>query len=678
MPRVEAGDGGAIVLNYLDEKNAVSRESYDLVVLSVGLEPSESLGRLAAAVGAPLGEEGFLAADGYDAQSSPRKGIFVCGAAGEPKDIPESVGQASAAAARAGALLASAKGSLAAERACPAERDISEEEARVGVFICRCGINIGGVVDVPSVADYARALPGVAYAEENLYTCSQDTQQRLKEVILRERLNRILVASCTPRTHEQLFQDTLREAGLNPFLFEFVGIREQCSWVHMHDPREATEKAKKLVAMGVARARQLEPVTLSSFPVNPAALVIGGGAAGMTAALSLAEQGFQTHLIEKEEELGGNARRILFDLDGRDPRSFLSGLMKSVEAHPLISVHKNTVPIRIGGYVGNFTTALRGENGLESEVVHGAIVVATGAEEYQPSEYLYGVSKNVLTQKELEERLGKGGAFERVAMIQCVGSRDAEHPYCSRVCCLTAVKNALKIKELNPRAEVYILYRDMRTYGFSEVHYQRAREAGVVFLRYEEERKPEVREKDGKIRIGFYNYLLERDVELEVSTLVLSAGIVMNKGASDLSKMLKVPLNADRMFLEAHAKLRPLDFSSDGIYLCGLAHGPKTLRESVSQGLGAAARAATLLSRKEIQARARPARLRERSCSGCGLCVEICPFDAREIDAETGKAKVIEVLCQGCGACLVACPNAASRQEGFEKGQILAMIDAAT
>jgi heterodisulfide reductase subunit A-like polyferredoxin len=677
MPRVEAGSGGSVVLNFLDEKNAVAREAYDLVVLSVGLEPAESLPGLASVLGAPLGEEGFLGTEGYDAQSSPRKGVFVCGAAGEPKDIPESVGQASAAAARAAELLASAKGSLTISKEYPVPREIADEEPRVGVFICRCGINIGGVVDVPSVAAYAKTLPGVAYAEENLYTCSQDTQQRLKEVILREKLNRVLVASCTPRTHEVLFQDTLREAGLNPYLFEFVGIREQCSWVHMHKPLEATEKAKRLVAMGVSRARQLVPVTLSSFPVNPSALVIGGGAAGMTAALSLAGQGFQTHLIEKEKELGGNARRIRFDLDGRDPQAFLAGLQKAVETHPKIVLHRGSVPVRVGGYVGNFTTTVRG-GGEETEIAHGAIVVATGAEEYKPGEYLYGRSKNVLTQKELEERLGKGEAFERVAMIQCVGSRDTEHPYCSRVCCLTAVKNALKIKEMNPRAEIYILYRDLRTYGFSEVYYQRAREAGVVFLRYEEERKPSVREKGGKIRVAFHNYLLERDVELEVSTLVLSAGIVMPESVSDLSRMLKVPLSADRMFLEAHAKLRPLDFSSDGIYLCGLAHGPKSLKESVSQGLGAAARAATLLSRQEIQARSRPARLQERACSGCGLCVEICPFDARELDAETGKAKVIEVLCQGCGACLVACPNASSRQEGFEKSQLLAMIDAAT
>ncbi|MCX6348589.1 MAG: FAD-dependent oxidoreductase, partial [Candidatus Aureabacteria bacterium] len=659
-------------------KNAVTKEPYDLVVLSVGLEPPPSLRDLAGALGVPLGEEGFVGTEGYDAQSAQRAGIFVCGAAGEPKDIPESVAQASAAAAKAAELLSSAKGSLTSPKIYPAEREIGEEEPRVGVFICRCGINIGGVVDVPAVVEYAKTLPSVAYAEENLYTCSQDTQQRLKEVILREKLNRILVASCTPRTHEVLFQDTLKEAGLNPFLFEFVGIREQCSWVHMRQTLEAGEKAKDLVAMGVARARRLQPVSLASFPVVKEALVIGGGAAGMTAALSLAEQGFKTHLVEKEKELGGNARRIRFDLDGRDPQAFLEGLITAVEKHPKIVVHRGTVPVKVGGYIGNFSTTLRGPGGKEIEVAHGAIVVATGAEEYQPREYLYGVSKNVVTQKELEERLGKGEAFDKVAMIQCVGSRDTERPYCSRVCCLTAVKNALKIKETNPRAEVYILYRDMRTYGFSEVHYQEAREAGVVFLRYEEDRKPEVREKDGKIRVKFYNYLLEREVELEASTLVLSAGIVMPPDVSDLSQMLKVPLTADRMFLEAHAKLRPLDFSSDGIYLCGLAHGPKTLRESVSQGLGAAARAATLLSRSEIQARARPASLKERTCSGCGLCVEICPFDARELDAETGKAKVIEVLCQGCGACLVACPNASSRQEGFEKAQVLAMIDEAT
>ena len=676
MPMAEEVEpGGDIVLSYLDENNDVMKENYDMVILSVGLEPPEGLGELAANLGITLGEEGFIQTVDYDSQATIREGIYVCGAASEPKDIPETVAQASAASARAAELLAPARGSLVQPKSYPEERDISGEEPRVGVFVCHCGINIGGTVDVKAVTEHARSLPSVAYAEENLYTCSQDTQEKLKEVIEREKINRIVIASCTPRTHESLFQDTLREAGLNPYLFEFVGIREQCSWVHMKLPGEATEKAKQLVEMGVARAHQLQPVELSSFEVTPKALVIGGGPAGMSAALSLAEQGFRTYLVEKDEDLGGNLKRILFDLGGRDPKKLLAGLVERVDKNELIEVHVSSRISEIGGYVGNFKTTIRDREDRETEVEHGVIILATGAEEYKPDEYLYGKSENVLTQKELEERLDRGDELDNIVMIQCVGSRDDEHPYCSRVCCLNAVKNALKIKESNPRANIYILYRDIRTYGFSEVYYQQARDAGVVFIRYEEDRKPEVFEKDGKIGVRVFNHLLDREMELEAAHVVLSAGIVMPESTVDISRMLKVPLNADRMFLEAHAKLRPLDFSTDGVYLCGLAHGPKSLRESISQAMGAASRAATLLSQKTIKASARPVSLQERYCSGCGLCVEACPFDARELDPETGKARVIEVLCQGCGACMVACPNASTRQKGFEKAEIMAMID---
>ena len=678
MPMVEETEpGGDIVLSYLDERNNVAKETYDIAVLSVGLEPPESLRVLAANLGIPLGEEGFVGTVDYDSQATAREGIYVCGAATEPKDIPETVAQASAAAARAAELLAPARGSLVSPKTFPAERDIGGEEPRVGVFVCHCGINIGGVIDVKAVTDHARSLPSVAYAEENLYTCSQDTQEKLEEVIQREKINRIVIASCTPRTHEHLFQDTLREAGLNPYLFEFVGIREQCSWVHMKLPGEATEKAKQLVEMGVARAHQLQPVQLSSFEVTPKALVIGGGPGGMTAALSLAAQGFHTYLVEKEEELGGNLRRIRFDLGGRDPQRLLAELIERVGKDERIEVHKACTVAEIGGYVGNFKTSIRNSEGGVTEFEHGAVILATGAEEYKPTEYLYGKNERVITQKEFEERISQGGEFDNVVMIQCVGSRDDEHPYCSRVCCLNAVKNALKIKEKNPRATIYILFRDVRTYGFSEVFYQRARDAGVVFIRYEEDRKPEVFEKGGKIGVRVFNHIMGREMELEAEHLVLSAGIVMPESTADISKMLKVPLNADGMFLEAHAKLKPLDFSTDGIYLCGLAHGPKNLRETVSQALGAAARAATLLSQKTIKAVSRPVELHDRYCAGCGLCVEACPFDARELDPETGKARVIEVLCQGCGACVVACPNASTRQKGFEKAEIMAMIDSA-
>ena len=698
-------------VRYIDEQDRVREEIYDLVVLSTGLVSGAANPELSRVTGVELNRYGFLAGDTLVAERTSVPGIFVCGIGSAPRNIPESVTTASASAAYASALLKEERNVLVTEKIYPEELSLEPGESRVGVFVCHCGINIGSVVDVPAVAEYSSKLPGVVYAEANLYTCSQDTQEKIKQAVEERGINRVVVASCTPRTHEVLFQDTLREVGLNSFMFEFVGIREQCSWVHSKEKDRATEKAKELVAMGVSRTRLLSPFRRSSFPVLKKSLVIGGGVAGITAALTLADQGFETFLVEREKELGGNLKDLHYTLDGRDVQAFLGEQIERLEKHPLITVFTDSQVQDVSGYVGNYTTVIAGRSGNGSsvkatadrqEIEHGVIIVATGAREVETKEYLHGSCEAVITQKELEGRLAEGitllGAARaksrsgedadnqgarssqrytpaRVAMIQCVGSRDEARPYCSRVCCQTAMKNVLKIKEIDPAAQVAVFYRDVRTYGFSEEYYQKARELGVIFLRYEAEGKPEVRTGgEGALRIRYRNLLLNRQEELAADLLVLSTGMEPPADRS-IASILKLPLNRDGFLLEAHAKLRPLDFPTEGIYLCGAAHAPKTIPEAISQAAGAAARAVTLLSKDQIQSTGLTVQINERICAGCGVCVEVCPYEARVINLESGKAEIIEVLCQGCGACATACPNGATLQIGFTKTQVYHMLE---
>ncbi len=690
LPLVEeSANGDDLVLSYLDEAGKLQKQLYDVVVLSTALIPSKGARAFKDAAGLSLNAYDFLETHVFAGEATSREGIFVCGAASEPKDIPETVIQASAAASCASELIAEARGTLVEEKEYPPERDVSEEPPRIGVFVCHCGINISGVVNVAQVVKFSESLPGVVYAEHSLYTCSQDNQQRIKETINQHELNRVVIASCTPRTHEALFQDTIREAGLNPFLLEFISIREQCSWVHMTDRDRATQKAKDLVAMAVSKARLLRSLSRAAFSVRHEALVIGGGIAGMTSALSLAAQGFEVHLVEKEKELGGNLRNLHFTLSGDDPQDLLRRTIQQVEECDSIHAHLNTQVQELSGYMGNYKTALVSTNGQPhvTEIEHGAVIVATGAAEHETDEYLRGQSERVITQKELEAKLAdeseraKIASAQMVAMIQCVGSREEDRMYCSRVCCANAIKNALRIKELNPQTNVVIFYRDMRTYGFREQYYQEAREAGVIFVRYEPESKPRVVQADGQdqpLQVEAHDPVLGRDLRLNVDLLVLSTGIAPEAGNGDLAKTLKVPLDEDQFFLEAHIKLRPVDFSTDGIYLCGLAHSPKFVGEAISQARAAAGRAATLLARDTVQAKGRTAEIKERLCAGCGVCVSVCPYEAREIDPEKGIAQVIEVLCQGCGACAAACPNAATKQVGFAKEEIMAAVDSLT
>jgi len=654
-------------------------EEFEMVVLSVGLKPSTLAQQTAQRLGVDLNEYGFAAPPHFRPATTSRPGIYVAGAFAEPKDIPETVVEASCAAAQASSLLARGRGTLTRTREYPPERDVREEEPRVGVFICHCGINIGGVVDVPAVVEHAKMIPGVVYAERNLYTCSQDTQEKITATVREQGLNRVVVASCTPRTHEPLFQDTIRQAGLNPHLFELANIREQAAWVHRDEPETATEKAKSLVSMAVAKARRLRPLTRNSFELAQEALVIGGGLAGMTAALSIADQGYPVTLVEREGELGGHLRHVRIGFDDSDPQQLLQEMTTRLAEHPRITLLLETEVKQIGGYVGQYRTRLRSRSGEESEIAHGAVVVATGAQEKETDAYGYGRLADVVTQREFEEKLaGNGhGLPEKVVMIQCVGSRNEEHPYCSRICCSQALKNALALKQQAPQAQVAILYRDIRTYGFREHLYREARQAGVLFIQFDPERPPQVEAASGNLLVTVDAQPEDERLALNADQVVLSTGIAASPENEQLSQLLKLPLNEDGFFMEAHVKLRPVDFAADGVYLCGLAHSPRSLDETLAQAQAAAMRAVTLLSQKALMATPITATVNPRRCAACGICVEVCPYGARVLEPGMTHAEVVEVLCQGCGACVVACPNKASQQKGFEFGQIGSMIDAA-
>jgi heterodisulfide reductase subunit A len=647
----------------------------------VGFQASPGAIALAKKLGIQLNKYGFCYTDIFSPVETSRPGIFVTGAFQGPKDIPETVMQASGAGAKAASLLSPARNTLISEKTYPPEKEVAGEESRIGVFVCHCGINIGAVVDVPKVVEYVKTLPNVVYAEDNLYTCSQDTQERIKAMIKEHKLNRVVVASCSPRTHEPLFQETIREAGLNRYLFEMTNIRDQCSWVHRERPEEATQKAKDLAKMAIDKVRLVQPLKELTIPVIPKGLVIGGGMAGMTAALELAKQGFECFLIEKSDKLGGNVRKVYYALDGNNVPKFLEETIQKVEQNGLIHVYKNAQIKEVTGYIGNFKTTID-IKGEEEILEHGVIIVATGGREYQPSEYLYGRHEKVLTQLELEEKLAEGSTkaeeLSNVVMIQCVGSRTEERLYCSKVCCSQAVKNALKIKGINPSSNIYVLYKDMRTYGFKEEFYQKARNQGVIFLRYTDERKPEVTSDNDGIKVKTFDPVLGEDLLIRSDLLVLSAGIVPNEDNQALAKMLKVPLNEDGFFLEAHVKLRPVDFATDGIFVCGLAHSPKPIEESLSQALAAAGKAAIPLSKGFVTVEPIVSSVNEEKCIGCGLCESICPFSAIRLVFKNGvkKAETIPASCKGCGLCAASCPQEAITMGHFTNEELTAQIRA--
>jgi heterodisulfide reductase subunit A len=669
-----------LLVHFVEDENPKTEE-FDMVVLSTGMQPPRTVEALAKNLGIRLNKYRFCETETFSPMETSKPGIFVCGAFSAPKDIPESVAQASAAASKAMAIIASERGTQVASKEYPAERDVSKEEPRIGVFVCHCGINIGGVVNVPEVVRYARTLASVVYAEANLYTCSQDTQKLIREKIIQNKLNRVIVASCTPRTHEPLFKETVQEAGLNPYLFEMTNIRDQCSWVHMHEPKEATEKAKDLIRSIVAKTTLLKPLKKPVISVTQVGLVIGGGVSGMTAALELAKQGFEVHLVEKENELGGHLRTIYYMLGEKDdPKEKLNALVNSVMENERVHVYTEAEVVDVYGFVGNFKSKIRQKNGNEKEIEHGIVIVATGAVEYRPTEYFYDKDPRVLTQHELEEDLAKGEFnAKNVVMVQCIGARTRENPNCARICCGQAVKNALKIREVSPESEVYVLFKDIRSYGFKEDYYREAAMKGVVFINYDDERKPELTKEGNKLKMTFWEPVLKQQIEIEPDLVVLSAATVPNPENKHIAEMLKVPLSKDGFFLEAHMKLRPVDFATDGVFLCGMAHSPKYIEESIAQACAAAARATTILSKKTLEMEGIIANVDEDLCSGCRICEYLCPYGAVEMKDKDEKpiAHVIEALCKGCGACGTACPTKAITMGHFTTQEILAQVKAA-
>ncbi|MEE9151528.1 MAG: CoB--CoM heterodisulfide reductase iron-sulfur subunit A family protein [Thermoplasmata archaeon] len=661
-----------LILNIVDEKGELKGEKFDFVVLSNGIGKPKYAEKLAQALGIELNDYGFCNTSTFHPLNSTKPGVFVGGAFSEPKDIPDSVAQASGAAAKASALISSEGKRLPQIEDLPPEKDVVLEEPRIGVFVCHCGINIAGVVDVPSVVEYAKTLPNVVYADENLYSCSQDTQDIIKEKIKEHNLNRVVVSACSPRTHEPLFQKTVREAELNPYLFEMANIRDQCSWVHAKEPDRATQKSKDLVRMGVANARLLRPLHKSKIKVTQAGLIIGGGLSGMTAALELAAQGYEAYLVEKEPHLGGNLQNLFLTLEGENVQEHLKGVIPKIQNNKKIHVHTNSEITNVEGHIGNFNITInKGKEEINVNV--GTIIVATGGVEYKPKEYMYGKHDNIMTQQELEEKLAKGDiASEKVVMIQCVGSRNEERPYCSRVCCTHAVKNALSLKERSPNSEIYILFKDMRTYGFREGYYAEASHAGVKFIRYDDENKPKVdTTEDGKLRVVVKDPVLGEELTLQPDILVLSSAILPHTDNPKLSQMLKVPLSRDGFFLEAHMKLRPVDFATEGMFLCGLAHSPKFMNESISQAEGAVARACTVLSKEYLQVGGVISEVEAAKCVACLTCVRTCPYYVPKIN-EQGVAEINVAECQGCGICATECPVKAIQLRHYTDEQILA------
>ena len=676
-----------VTIRYSTPDDGVQEEEFDMVVLSVGLNPPADAEGLASKFGIELDAHGFCKTTPGNPMETTRPGVFISGAFKGPTDIPESVFTASAASSQSGQLLDFRRGKLTKERLYPPERDVAKEEPKVGVFVCHCGANIGRIVNVPSTVEYTKTLPNVVYAQEQLFSCAANCAKEITDLAKERGLNRVVVAACSPRTLEPLFRDTLREAGINQYFYDMANIREHCSWVHSKEKELATQKAKDIIRMSVARASLLEPLQEFDLPVNKSALVVGGGIAGMTCALSIADQGHEVHLVEKERNLGGTARKLHYTLEGMDVQAYLRDLIGKVSQHSLIHVYMEATITEATGYVGNFVTKVKSDRGI-TEIRHGATVIATGAEVYRPTEYLYGQDDRVLTHLELEERINQGDekviSASSLVMIQCVGCRNEDRNYCSRVCCSESVKNALKLKAINPAMDIYVLFRDMRTYGFSEDYYREAADKDVKFIRYEPQDKPQVEpgeSEEGRpvLKVTAPHYILGSKVEIDADIVTLAAAVIPSAGSKEISKTFTLPLGADGFFQEAHAKLKPVEFAAEGIYLCGMAHYPKHIPEAISQAYGAAGRVLTLLSHDTVVASGSVCEVVDKKCFGCGACISACTYGAIELrETKQGKKAVVNpVLCKGDGLCCVKCPTLAIQLKHFNDDELVAQIDAA-
>ncbi len=676
-----------VFIRYSTPDDGVKEEEFDMVVLSIGLNPPVGASEIAKKYGIELSDHGFCKVSEVNPMETNRPGIFVSGGFQGPVDIPESVFSASGAASQIGELLDYRRENLTKERIYPEERDVSKEEPRIGVFVCHCGANISGVVNISNTVEYCKTLPNVVHAQNQVFSCATNSAREITDMIKEKGLNRVVVAACSPRTLEPLFRDTLREAGINQYYYEMANIREHCSWVHSKEKEEATNKAHDIIRMSVARACHLEPLQEFDLPVDKRALVVGGGVAGMTTALSMANQGHEVHLVEKDKDLGGIARKIHYTLEGLDVQAYLRDLTQKVYKHPLIHVYTDAAITAAGGYIGNFVTMVKSDRGT-TEIKHGAAVIAIGADVYTPTEYLYGQDDRVVTHLELEEKIAardeKVLNAQSLVMIQCIGCRNEERNYCSRICCSESVKNALLLKEKNPKMDIYILFRDVRTYGLREDYYREAASKDVRFIRYEPEDAPRVEPgeaEDGRpvLKVTVTDYILGKKLELDADIVALAAAVIPSAATKEVAGLFKVTLSPDGFFKEAHVKLRPVEFATDGVYLCGLAHYPKFMQETINQSYGAAGRVLTLLSHDTVVASGSVCEVDEDKCISCGACITACNYGAIEfVETSHGrKARVNPVLCKGDGLCNTKCATAAISLKHFTDEELLSEIDAA-
>jgi heterodisulfide reductase subunit A len=672
---VKPEPNNGVKISYITDGGVTNEDYFDLAVLSHGLVITPETQSLSKNLNIETDHYNFAKTSTFTPVSLSRPGFYACGVYTGPKDIPTSVMEASAAAAAATSKLTPARSTLTKVINIPAPVDVNGEPPRVGVFVCRCGINIASVIDVEKVVEFAKTLPFVEYAAVTMFACSQDSQEKIVSLIKEFRLNRIVVSACSPRTHEPLFQETLAAAGLNKYLYEMANIRNHDSWVHAKNPVEATRKAMDMTEMAVAKAALLVPLKENVIDVDPTGLIIGGGVAGLNAALTLSSQGFKSVVVEKDSKLGGNANRIHTTPKGENVAKYLESLKAKIEEDPNITVVLDAQIDKVAGYVGNFESTLT--NG--ETIKHGITIVATGAKEHKPTEYLYGQDSKVITQLELDERIKANdpavAAANTFVFIQCVGSREPGRLYCSKVCCTHTAHAAVELKKEKPDARIFVLYRDIRTYALKEDIYKQARDLGVIFIRYTLEDKPQVTQNGQAVNITVFDPVSGRKLLITPDFTVLAAAIVSGR-ENDLAMKYKVPLDEDGWFFEAHQKLRPVDFATDGMFLAGLAHYPKPMEEVIAQAQAAAARAVTILTQPKMTVGGIVAEVNQAKCSGCGVCVSVCPFSAINLD-EKGKSVVNEAMCKGCGNCASSCRSDAPSLRGFTNAGLFAQIAAA-
>ena len=662
-----------------DDEHINVSEDFDMVVLSTGFQVSRDTQELAAKLGIDLNKHHFAKTDRFNPVATSKPGIYVCGMFESPKDIPETMVQASAAAFCASKDINIISETLEIMEEFPPERDVSQEPLRIGVFICDCGLNIGGVIDANDLADYAGTLPDVKISEMIGHGCSRESLTLIQNAITKENLNRVVIGGCSPRTHETKFQDTLRRAGLNKYLVEMANIRDQDTWVHFDRPDEATNKARELIRMAVTSVALSHPLKDNVLSMNKDVLVVGGGVSGMNAALSMADTGFKVYLVERSAELGGVANKIRKTIEGDDVQAYMTDLIERTTQHDRIEVLTNAFIVDHTGRPGLFKTGLQtAPQMFYRQIEHGVTILATGALAHRPEAYLLGEHKKVVTQLDmdamLEDQPDKIKDFTNIIMIQCVGSRCPENPNCSRICCQSAVKNALRLLELNPTVRIFVLYRDMRTYGFQEDYYREAREKGVIFVRYKADEPPEVRADGEQLQVIFNDFILNRKISVVVECLCLSTGLIADEESTeDLGRIFRIPKTTDNYFLEDHIKLRPIDLPVPGFFVAGTAHAPKTIQECIAQAQAAAGRAHCMLVKDTLNLGAAIARVEVEICAACLICVRACPFNVPFINAD-GNSEIDPAKCHGCGICAAVCPAKAIQLMQYEDDQIMAKL----